>query len=97
MSFDAPQLTKRMATTGAAFNEHSKDLLAVGYGDTSMSKASNSGLILFWSLKNPSYPERVIKTESGVSSLGFSHSHHKRAHFVSMNLLYEIYIWYKSI
>lgn len=25
------------------------------------------GLVLFWSLKNPTYPERVIRTRQGVA------------------------------
>ncbi|CAD7949916.1 unnamed protein product [Amoebophrya sp. A120] len=83
-SFDAPELTKGLATTCAEWNSHQNDLLAVAYGDTSASidalsarreKDGAAGLILFWSLKNPSYPERILKTSSGVSSLAFSQTH----------------------
>ncbi|EER11131.1 axonemal dynein intermediate chain inner arm i1, putative [Perkinsus marinus ATCC 50983] len=35
-------------------------------------KASGGGAVLFWSLKNPFYPERALKTTAGVSSVAFS-------------------------
>ncbi|GAB9473371.1 hypothetical protein Gpo141_00010522 [Globisporangium polare] len=36
--------------------------------------ADDEGLILFWSLKNPEYPERVYNLGAGVMSIDFSHT-----------------------
>lgn len=41
-------------------------MIVVGYS------GSSSGLIAFWTIKNPSYPEKYIKTSSGVTALEFS-------------------------
>jgi WD40 repeat protein len=73
--FHAPQLTQDMPVTCAEWNYYNQDLLAVSYGDTSPVPNTQGGLVLFWSLKNPIYPERVIRTRSGVTSLHFSSVH----------------------
>jgi len=73
--FDAPALTQGMTVTGAEWNRHNQDLLAVSYGDTAPVPNNPGGLVLFWSLKNPSYPERVIRTRQGVTALHFSSVH----------------------
>merc|ERR1712139_426796 len=65
-----------MTVTCAEWNRSNQDLLAVSYGDTSpVPKEGQEGLVLFWSLKNPTYPERVIRTRSGVTALHFSTVH----------------------
>lgn len=38
-------------------------------------EAQGEGLVLFWSLKNPEYPERIFKMKSGVNSIDFSVLH----------------------
>ncbi|KAA8587599.1 hypothetical protein FQN60_016461, partial [Etheostoma spectabile] len=48
-----------------------KDLLAVGYGELGSSN-QKPGLVCCWSLKNPTWPERVIRCDSAVTSLDFS-------------------------
>mmetsp|Transcript_123302 Transcript_123302/g.299544 ORF Transcript_123302/g.299544 Transcript_123302/m.299544 type:complete len:895 (-) Transcript_123302:131-2815(-) len=73
--FDAPQLTNGMTVTCAEWNRHNQDLLAVSYGDTTPVPIRQGGLVLFWSLKNPTYPERVIRTRHGVTALHFSSVH----------------------
>lgn len=73
--FDAPQLTQGMTVTCAGWNRHNQDLLAVSYGDTAPVANTAGGLVLFWSLKNPTYPERVIRTRHGVTALHFSNVH----------------------
>mmetsp|Transcript_94939 Transcript_94939/g.207646 ORF Transcript_94939/g.207646 Transcript_94939/m.207646 type:complete len:883 (-) Transcript_94939:203-2851(-) len=73
--FDAPQLTQGTTVTCAEWNRHNQDLLAVSYGDTSPVPMTQGGLVLFWSLKNPTYPERVLRTRHGVTSLHFSSVH----------------------
>lgn len=44
------------------------DLFAVGLGSYDFSK-QGKGMILFYSLKNPSFPEYTYSTESGVMCL----------------------------
>lgn len=74
--FEAAQLTQGMTVTCAEWNRTNQDLLAVSYGDTVPVPADDSGgLVLFWSLKNPTYPERVIRTREGVTALHFSSAH----------------------
>jgi WD40 repeat protein len=73
--FDAPQLTQGVTVTCAEWNRHNQDLLAVSYGDTAPVPNITGGLVLFWSLKNPTYPERVIRTRTGVTALHFSSAH----------------------
>jgi len=73
--FDAPQLTQGVTVTCAEWNRHNQDLLAVSYGDTAPVPNITGGLVLFWSLKNPTYPERVIRTRTGVTALHFSAAH----------------------
>jgi len=70
--FEAPSLTQGMTVTCAEWNSNNKDLLAVSYGDTAPVPSNPGGLVLFWSLKNPTYPERVIRTRHGVTALHFS-------------------------
>ncbi|KAG7387022.1 WD repeat-containing protein 78 [Phytophthora pseudosyringae] len=45
---------------------------ATGAGTTG---AENAGLVLFWSLTNPEYPERIYHLPVGVTSIDFSTSH----------------------
>ncbi|GLE01062.1 hypothetical protein PINS_up009875 [Pythium insidiosum] len=37
--------------------------------------AHDDGLVLFWSLKNPEYPERIYNLDIGVTCVDFSHTH----------------------
>lgn len=56
------------------FNKTNPDLLAVAYGEYDMNKTENKnrGIIAFWTLKNPNFPEKIIYTEYSVTSLKFS-------------------------
>lgn len=47
---------------------------ATGGADGPVTGSDDEGLILFWSLKNPEYPERVYNLGTGVMSIDFSHS-----------------------
>lgn len=51
-----------------------KDILAAGYGKFEFNNETN-GLICCWCLKNPEFPERFYKTESGVTAVAFSQLH----------------------
>lgn len=64
-------LTKGRNVSSMAWNPVKSDLLAVSYGSFEFDKRQD-GLILFWSLKNPEYPERVVRMDSGVTSIAFS-------------------------
>ena len=39
------------------------------YGDLAPIQTQGQGLVLFWSLKNPTYPERVLRTSSAFQFL----------------------------
>ncbi|GMH42343.1 hypothetical protein BSKO_10262 [Bryopsis sp. KO-2023] len=63
-------LAKRKHVTAICWNPTHLDMFAVGYGSYDFLKPT-SGLICIYSLKNPSYPEYVFTTDSGVLSLDF--------------------------
>ncbi|CAF1129899.1 unnamed protein product, partial [Didymodactylos carnosus] len=65
---------KKLACTNLAWNTHYTDLFAVAYGSYDFLKQSR-GMFLIYSLKNPSYPENIYSTESGVMSLDFHPNH----------------------
>lgn len=87
-SYDAPSLVRGRPVTCMSWNTENTDLLAVGYGkidfvpDLSHTKGPNgedlseeelgSGLVLFWSLRNPDYPEKILRTPYAITSLDFS-------------------------
>lgn len=50
-------------------NEANPDLVAVGYGefDIDCTKTLKEGLLCFWTLKNPQFPEKIIKTEHSIT------------------------------
>nr|XP_028588974.1 WD repeat-containing protein 78 isoform X1 [Podarcis muralis]XP_028588975.1 WD repeat-containing protein 78 isoform X1 [Podarcis muralis]XP_028588976.1 WD repeat-containing protein 78 isoform X1 [Podarcis muralis] len=54
-----------------AWNKVNPDLLAVGYGKFRF-KEQKKGLACCWSLKNPTWPERVYQSPHGVTALDFS-------------------------
>lgn len=56
------------------FNKQNQDLLAAGYGSLEFGN-TNTGMILFWSLKNPKYPQKIIHTKHSVTSLDFCQEH----------------------
>ena len=82
-SYNNSALVQGRAVTSMVWNKVNKDLLAVGYGklDTyldpykageAVDEELQGGLVLFWSLRNPEYPEKVLRTNSPVSALQFS-------------------------
>lgn len=50
-------------------NAVNSDLVAVAYGeyDIDCTKTLKEGLLCFWTLKNPKFPERIIKTEHSIT------------------------------
>ncbi|KAM7401377.1 hypothetical protein PAMA_005526 [Pampus argenteus] len=63
------ELSRGRSVSSMAWNTKNPDLLAVGYGEFDSQKP---GLICCWSLKNPTWPERIIHCDSAVTSLDFS-------------------------
>lgn len=55
-------------------NSVNPDLVAVGYGefDIDCTKTLKEGLLCFWTLKNPNFPEKIIRTEHSITCCQFS-------------------------
>ncbi|NXC05865.1 DNAI1 protein, partial [Orthonyx spaldingii] len=66
--------TKKLAVTAISWNPKYKDLFAVGYGSYDFMEQGH-GMLLVYTLKNPSFPEYSFSSESGVMCLDF-HSDH---------------------
>ncbi|NXY21549.1 DNAI1 protein, partial [Atrichornis clamosus] len=66
--------TKKLAVTAICWNPKYKDLFAVGYGSYEFMKQGH-GMLLLYTLKNPSFPEYVFSSESGVMCLDFNSEH----------------------
>ncbi|XP_061431660.1 LOW QUALITY PROTEIN: dynein axonemal intermediate chain 4 [Lethenteron reissneri] len=64
-------LTKGRNVSCLAWNRLNPDLLAVGYGEFGI-RDQKEGLACGWSLKNPTWPDRVFHMESGVTCIDFS-------------------------
>lgn len=65
---------KKKSVTSICWNPKYSDLFAVGYGSFDFLKNS-TGVIGCFSLKNPSYPEYLFLTQSGVLCLDFHPQH----------------------
>merc|ERR1711865_272690 len=72
-SFKCP-LTRGRTISCMAWNRVNKDLLAVSYGQFDFINQKD-GMVCFWSLKNPEYPERILRMACGVTALDFSLAH----------------------
>jgi dynein intermediate chain 1 len=73
---------KKLAITSVCWSPMYKDLFAVSCGSYDFMKQGN-GLIIFWTLKNPSFPECFFETDSGVMCLDIhpQHQHYIAAGF----------------
>ncbi|CAF3422901.1 unnamed protein product [Rotaria socialis] len=67
-------MVKKLACTNLTWNSHYNDLFAVAFGSYDFLKQSR-GMFVIYSLKNPSFPENIFPTDSGVMSLDF-HPHY---------------------
>ncbi|GMH39829.1 hypothetical protein BSKO_07733 [Bryopsis sp. KO-2023] len=54
------------------WNKVQQDFIAAGYGDFRFRPGNQTGVVAFWSLKNPEYPQWTFKTHTGVTALDFS-------------------------
>lgn len=66
--------SKRMAVTSLCWSPKYHDLFGVGHGSYDFLKQSN-GMVAMYTLKNPSFPEYICETESGVMCLDFHPEH----------------------
>ncbi|CAD5120465.1 DgyrCDS9031 [Dimorphilus gyrociliatus] len=73
---------KKLAVTALCWSPKYPDLFAVGHGSYDFTKQTQ-GLILFYSLKNPSFPEYVFETHSGVMCLDI---HPEHTHLIAVGL-----------
>ncbi|XP_003829847.3 dynein axonemal intermediate chain 1 isoform X2 [Pan paniscus] len=65
---------KRLSVTALCWNPKYRDLFAVGYGSYDFMKQSR-GMLLLYSLKNPSFPEYMFGSNSGVMCLDIHVDH----------------------
>ncbi|KAM8961714.1 dynein axonemal intermediate chain 1 [Pelodytes ibericus] len=65
---------KRLAVTALCWNPKYNDLFAVGHGSYDFMK-QNRGMLLLYSLKNPSFPEYIFNTNSGIMCLDIHKEH----------------------
>ncbi|KAF7645766.1 hypothetical protein LDENG_00198590 [Lucifuga dentata] len=65
------ELTRGRNVSSMSCNKKNPDLLAVGYGEFD-SGNQKPGLICCWSLKNPTWPERLFHCDGGVTAVDFS-------------------------
>ena len=70
------------SVSSMAWNTINPDLLAVGYGKLDnfidpfhpgeqLDEQLQGGLVLFWSLRNPDYPEKILRTSYAVSIINW--------------------------
>ncbi|XP_013987921.2 dynein, axonemal, intermediate chain 1, paralog 2 [Salmo salar] len=64
---------KRLSVTALCWNESYKDLFAVGLGSYDFTKQGR-GMLVFYSLKNSTFPEYIYPTTSGILCLDI-HKH----------------------
>jgi WD40 repeat protein len=73
-------LAQGRAVTCLAWNRVNPDLLAVSYGEIKIvpkegEEPPMAGIILFWSMSNPNFPQATLFARSGVTSIAFSGTH----------------------
>ncbi|XP_029437188.1 dynein intermediate chain 1, axonemal [Rhinatrema bivittatum] len=66
--------SKRLAVTALCWNPRYNDLFAVGEGSYDFLKQTQ-GMLLLYSLKNPSFPEFIFNTETGIMCLDIHLEH----------------------
>ncbi len=59
----ACEQSKDRTVSSMDWNSVNTDLLAASYGEADLSP-DRDGYLMFWSLKNPNFPERIIKSPS---------------------------------
>ena len=64
--------TKDRNVSGIDWNRNNPDLLAASHGEFDSIKNSQAGMLCFWTLKNPEYPERIYEYPSRLTCCSFS-------------------------
>jgi WD40 repeat protein len=64
-------VTKDRTVSSSDWNSVNQDLLAVSYGEFDFN-SNQDGILAFWTLKNPSFPERIIRYPSRITTCQFS-------------------------
>jgi len=82
-NFDPKSQRARMVSS-IDINVQNPDLIVVGYGEYDINctddKQLQNGLLCFWTLKNPKFPERIIRTDHSITCCQFSK---KQPHLVA--------------
>jgi len=69
-TFECP-MTKDRYVSSIDINIANPDLIAVGYGENDINCTNDDhlkeGLLCFWTLKNPKFPEKIIKTDHSIT------------------------------
>ncbi|XP_017398466.1 dynein intermediate chain 1, axonemal isoform X5 [Cebus imitator] len=65
---------KHLSVTALCWNPKYRDLFAVGYGSYDFMKQSR-GMLLLYSMKNPSFPEYMFSSDSGIMCLDIHVDH----------------------
>eukprot|EP00049_Salpingoeca_infusionum_P015543 m.304058 g.304058 ORF g.304058 m.304058 type:complete len:934 (-) comp15894_c0_seq26:30-2831(-) len=68
-------VTENARVTCMVWSEQDTGILAVGYSVGSDPAIEVPGLVCCWSIKSPTFPQRVFRTHSSISSLCFSKAH----------------------
>lgn len=83
-TFECEETAGRMVSS-IDINISNPDLVAVGYGEYDINctddKLLKPGLLCFWTLKNPKFPERIIRTDHSITCCQFSK---KQPHLVAV-------------
>lgn len=83
-TFECPETEGRMVSS-IDINVQNPDLIAVGYGEYDINctddRLLQPGLLCFWTLKNPKFPERIIRTDHSITCCQFSK---KQPHLVAV-------------
>jgi WD40 repeat protein len=68
--------TEGLVVTGMAWNRINRDLLAVAYSSPGRASESGAaGMVMFWSMTNPEFPQQTLRTKAGVTAIDFSVEH----------------------
>lgn len=75
-TFESASLTAGRQVSCMDISVSNPDLIAVGYGEYDISCKDDSllkpGLLCFWTLKNPNYPEKIFQSEHSITCCEFS-------------------------
>jgi len=75
-TFESSHLTTGRQVSCIDINAANPDLICVGYGEFDISCTDDAllkpGLLCFWTLKSPTFPEKIIHTDYSITCCEFS-------------------------